>query len=87
VSKIFAHFVPLFFQFFAGVVSPGVRKYYLVLRALEMPLSFVGWALASLLSFTPVSNHLSAYYFFVADFRRLWSIIQIPEIGPRRILI
>jgi small-conductance mechanosensitive channel len=54
VSKIFAHFVPVVFQFFAGVVSPGVRKYYLVLKALEMPLSFVGWALASLLSFAPI---------------------------------
>jgi hypothetical protein len=56
VSKIVAHFIPVFFQFFAGVISPGVRKYYLVLKAVENPLSFVGWALASLLSFTPVSN-------------------------------
>jgi hypothetical protein len=58
IAKIFAHFVPIVFQFFAGVVSPGVKKYYLVLKALEMPLSFVGWTLASFLSFAPVSSRV-----------------------------
>jgi hypothetical protein len=55
VSKIFAHFLPIVFQFLAGVVSPGVRKYYLIIRALNIPLSLVGWALASLLSFAAAS--------------------------------
>jgi hypothetical protein len=41
-------------QFFAGVVSPGVKKYSLIIRALEIPLSVVGWAIASLLTFTPL---------------------------------
>lgn len=54
VSKIFAMFLPRVLQFVVGVVSPAVRKYCLVLRALEIPLSLVGWALVSLLTFTPV---------------------------------
>ncbi|KAF2665303.1 hypothetical protein BT63DRAFT_428275 [Microthyrium microscopicum] len=54
VSKLFAHFLPTVFQFLAGVVSPGVRKYYLIIRALQIPLSLVGWALASLLTFSPI---------------------------------
>jgi len=53
-SKIVAIFLPRVFQFIIGVVSPGVRKYALVLRSLEIPLSLVGWALASLLTFTPL---------------------------------
>lgn len=54
VSKIFAMFLPRVLQFVVGVVSPGVRKYALVLRSLEIPLSLVGWALVSLCTFTPV---------------------------------
>ncbi|KAF2396146.1 hypothetical protein EJ06DRAFT_484109 [Trichodelitschia bisporula] len=53
-SKIVAHFLPKFFQFVIGVVSAGVRKYALVIRALEIPLSLVGWALVSFLTFTPL---------------------------------
>jgi hypothetical protein len=55
VSKIFAHFLPILFQFIVGVVSSGVRKYALVLRALSIPISLVGWALISLLTFPAVS--------------------------------
>jgi hypothetical protein len=58
VSKIFAHFLPHIFQFAVGVVSPGVRKYAMVIKALEIPLSLIGWAVASLLTFTPVSTQL-----------------------------
>lgn len=54
VSKIFAHMLPYIFQFVVGVVSTGVRKYTLVIKALEIPLSLVGWALVSLLTFTPI---------------------------------
>lgn len=54
VSKIVAHYLPYLFQVFAGVVSSGVRKYSLVIRALEIPLSLVGWAVTSLATFVPI---------------------------------
>lgn len=54
VSKTFAHYLPYLFQVFAGVVSSGVRKYSMVIRALEIQLSLVGWAVASLATFKPV---------------------------------
>ncbi|KAL9105935.1 MAG: hypothetical protein Q9227_008959 [Pyrenula ochraceoflavens] len=54
VSKLFAKLLPIVFQFLVGIVSSGVRKYALVLIALEIPLSLVGWALTSLATFVPV---------------------------------
>src|SRR6266576_1145802 len=54
VSKIVAHFLPAIFEFLMGVVSTGVRKYALVLKTLEIPLSLVGWAIVSLATFIPV---------------------------------
>lgn len=54
VSKIVAHFLPLVFQFLIGVVSSGTRKYSLILAALEIPLSLVGWAVTSLATFVPL---------------------------------
>lgn len=54
VGKIFAHFLPGIFQFFAGVVSSGTRKYSLVLKALSLQISFAIWALISLVTFTPL---------------------------------
>lgn len=57
VSKIIAHFLPKIFQILAGVVSSGVRKYALVLRALQIPLSLVGWAVTSLATFIPLMVH------------------------------
>lgn len=56
MSKIFARLVPSIFQFLCGIVSSGTRKYATVLAALEIPLSLVGWALASLATFVPVSG-------------------------------
>lgn len=53
ISKIVAHFLPLLFQFLIGVVSSGTRKYSLILSALEIPLSLVGWAVTSLVTFVP----------------------------------
>ena len=35
-------------------VSSGVRKYSLVIKALEIPLSLVGWAVTSLATFLPL---------------------------------
>ena len=54
-SKIVAHFLPFVFQFVAGVVSSGTRKYALIIKALEIPLSLAGWAITSLATFIPVS--------------------------------
>lgn len=53
-SKTVAHFLPWLFQMLAGVVSSGVRKYSMVIRSLEIPISLVGWAVASLATFKPV---------------------------------
>ncbi|KAL8791099.1 MAG: hypothetical protein Q9213_000306 [Squamulea squamosa] len=54
VSKLFAKTLPWIFQFLCGIVSSGTRKYMLVLKALEIPFSLVGWALASLATFIPI---------------------------------
>ena len=54
VSKIVVHFLPKVFQILAGVVSSGTRKYALVIRSLEIPLSLVGWAVTSLATFIPI---------------------------------
>ena len=42
------------FQVLAGVVSSGTRKYALVIRSLEIPLSLVGWSVTSLATFIPL---------------------------------
>lgn len=61
VSKIVAHFLPIIFQFLCGIVSSGTRKYALILTRLEIPLSLVGWSVASLASFIPV-RFVLVYY-------------------------
>ncbi|KAF2727945.1 hypothetical protein EJ04DRAFT_569938 [Polyplosphaeria fusca] len=50
-SKIVAHFVPDVFEFLVGVVSPGVRKYALLLRAIEKSLSVVFWMIVNQVTF------------------------------------
>jgi small-conductance mechanosensitive channel len=54
VSKVVAHYLPSVFRVLAGTVSSGVRKYSLVIKALEIPLSLVGWAVTSLATFMPL---------------------------------
>ena len=54
VCKILARGLPYIFQSLWGVVSPGGRRYGLVLRALEIPISLVGWTGVSLVTFFPV---------------------------------
>ncbi|KAI9828018.1 MAG: hypothetical protein M1832_003545 [Thelocarpon impressellum] len=54
VSKLFASYTPFLFQFLSGIVSSGTRKYSAVLRALEIPLSLVGWAATSWATFIPL---------------------------------
>lgn len=56
VSKLAAKALPSIFQFLCGIVSSGTRKYALVLRNLEIPLSLAGWALTALATFIPVSR-------------------------------
>ncbi|KAF1920806.1 hypothetical protein BDU57DRAFT_439033 [Ampelomyces quisqualis] len=51
VMKIVAHFLPNIFEFLIGVVSPGVRKYALLLRAVEKSLSFVLWMIVNQATF------------------------------------
>jgi hypothetical protein len=58
VAKLVAQFLPAVFQFLCGIVSAGTRKYASVLESLEIPFSLVGWTLASLCSFIPVSLNL-----------------------------
>lgn len=54
VSKLVAQALPWVFQFLCGIVSSGTRKYALVLKSLEIPLSLSGWALSSMATFIPV---------------------------------
>lgn len=54
VSKLVSKFLPFLFQFVVGVVSSGTRKYSLVLTALEIPLSLVGWSICALTTFVPL---------------------------------
>lgn len=54
VCKIFAKFIPYVFQFLCGIVSSGTRKYALILRALETPITLVLWVVISLVTFLPV---------------------------------
>jgi len=54
IAKIVAHVLPKIFQFVVGIVSSKIRRYALMIRALELPLSFIGWAVASFVSFTPL---------------------------------
>jgi hypothetical protein len=42
-------------EFLIGVVSPGVKKYALLLRAVERPLSFVFWMVVNQATFPAVS--------------------------------
>lgn len=53
--KIVCHFLPNVFEFLIGVVSPGVKKYALLLRAVEKPLSFVLWMVVNQATFPGVS--------------------------------
>lgn len=56
VSKLVSKMLPWVFMFVCGVVSSGTRKYAKILEALEMPLSFVGWAVTVLVTFTALTS-------------------------------
>jgi small-conductance mechanosensitive channel len=53
-AKLFAQSLPWIFQFLCGIVSSGTRKYALILKALEIPISLVGWAAICVSTFTPI---------------------------------
>ena len=57
-AKLFAKTTPYIFEFLCGIVSPGTRKYSTILKALEIPLSLVGWSVVSLATFKPVRRAL-----------------------------
>ncbi|KAI9649065.1 hypothetical protein NHQ30_001632 [Ciborinia camelliae] len=56
VSKLCSKAIPYVFMFLCGYVSSGVRKYASILRALEIPLSLVGWAITTLVTFTALTH-------------------------------
>jgi hypothetical protein len=58
VCKIFSKFIPYVFQTLCGFVSSGTRKYALILRALEVPITTVLWCVISLVTFLPVRFHV-----------------------------
>jgi hypothetical protein len=60
--KIVAHFLPKLFEFLIGVVSPGVRKYALLLRALEKPLSVFFWMIVNQVTFPVLVNTNRGWY-------------------------
>jgi hypothetical protein len=56
VSKLVSKAVPYVFMFLCGVVSSGTRKYAMILKAVEIPLSLVGWSVTSLVTFTALTS-------------------------------
>jgi hypothetical protein len=56
ISKLLAKAMPWIFMFLCGVVSSGTRKYALILKAVEIPLSLVGWAVTCLVTLTALTN-------------------------------
>ncbi|EWC44741.1 hypothetical protein DRE_06519 [Drechslerella stenobrocha 248] len=63
VSKLVAKCIPIVFRTLIGVVSTDTRKYYKFIQRLELPLSLVGWAFASWVSFKPMMTKHSAITF------------------------
>ncbi|KAI9375363.1 Mechanosensitive ion channel-domain-containing protein [Aspergillus egyptiacus] len=57
VCKLFAKAIPFVFQFLCGIVSSGTRKYALVLRNLELPITTVLWMVVNLVTFLPIMRY------------------------------
>jgi len=57
VSKLVSKTIPWVFMFLCGVVSSGTRKYALILKAVEIPLSLVGWAVTCLTTFEGLTSN------------------------------
>ncbi|KEF60537.1 uncharacterized protein A1O9_02098 [Exophiala aquamarina CBS 119918] len=56
VAKLIAAALPALFQGICGIISTGIRKYALVLRAVEIPMSIFIWTLLALCWFPIVHD-------------------------------
>ncbi|KAG9242197.1 Mechanosensitive ion channel-domain-containing protein [Calycina marina] len=56
ISKLVANLAPWIFMALCGVVSSGTRKYAEILRAVEVPLTLVFWAVSCLTTFTALTS-------------------------------
>ena len=56
ISKLVSKAIPYVFMTLCGVVSSGTRKYATVLKAVEIPLSLVGWSVTALVTFTALTQ-------------------------------
>ncbi|CAI6340024.1 unnamed protein product [Periconia digitata] len=91
VSKIIAHFLPRVFEFLVGVVSPGVKKYVLLLAALERPLSFVFWMIVNQVTYqalvaNPTPNPDAAWIDKVASFLLALLVCTCIILGERLLI-
>lgn len=62
ISKLLAAAIPYIFQGLCGLVSTGVRKYALVLRAVEIPISLFIWTITALLWMPIIHVFDKSYY-------------------------
>lgn len=51
IAKLLAKLVPILFQSVAGSIRTGIRKYSLILKAVEIPLSLFFWAILAIACF------------------------------------
>jgi hypothetical protein len=56
VSKLVAKAIPSIFMFLCGVVSSGTRKYALAIKNLEVPITLLGWAATSFVTFRALTG-------------------------------
>ena len=54
VAKLMAQAVPIVFQTIGGAIHTGIRKYWLVLKAVEIPLSLFFWAILMISSWSVI---------------------------------
>lgn len=78
VSKLMAKALPYIFMFLCGVVSSGTRKYALVLKAVEIPLSMVGWAVTCLITFRVLTSSALNLH----GIQKPWVSVVIHLLGP-----
>lgn len=62
VAKLLAAALPTLFQAICGIISTGIRRYALVLRAVEIPMSIFIWTIMALCWFPVVHDFDDAYY-------------------------
>lgn len=62
VAKLMAAAIPYLFSGLVGLLTTGVRKYALVLRAIEIPISFFIWTIMAL-STLPAAHIFDEQYY------------------------